>query len=286
MREHPDREAARLAALAEYGIIDSAAEAEFDAIARLAAQLCHTPFAVISLIDEHRLWIKSGVGLGVDELPRAHAPCGGVVTSGEPVYLPDASQDHRFASLAAVTGAPHIRFYTGTQLTVEGGHCLGTLCVFDTVRRTLEPDQLSALEDLAMLARRLIEQRAQTRKAETRQAMLDSLLEVIPEGVVASDINGQLSLFNSRARAWHGSDPMQLPPSNGPRISACLKPTAAPRWRRRRYRCCVPGMATSCATRKYASRLAASHRVPLPAMRGHSSTHAARCSGQWRSCTM
>jgi PAS domain-containing protein len=212
MREHPDREAARLAALAEYGIIDSAAEAEFDAIARLAAQLCHTPFAVISLIDEHRLWIKSGVGLGVDELPRAHAPCGGVVTSGEPVYLPDASQDHRFASLAAVTGAPHIRFYTGTQLTVEGGHCLGTLCVFDTVRRTLEPDQLSALEDLAMLARRLIEQRAQTRKAETRQAMLDSLLEVIPEGVVASDINGQLSLFNSRARAWHGSDPMQLPP--------------------------------------------------------------------------
>ena len=39
-----------------------------------------------------------------------------------------------------------------------------------------------------------------------------SLLENIPDGVVACDADGILNLFNRAARQWHGLDPMALPP--------------------------------------------------------------------------
>ena len=72
----PEHEAARLAALRRYDILDTPAEEVFDDITRLAAALCGTPVSLISLIDEARQWFKSSVGLDVPETPaiRLFAP--------------------------------------------------------------------------------------------------------------------------------------------------------------------------------------------------------------------
>ena len=50
----PENEVDRLAALHQYGILDTAPEKAFDDIALLASQICGTPIALISLVDKDR----------------------------------------------------------------------------------------------------------------------------------------------------------------------------------------------------------------------------------------
>lgn len=205
-------EAQRLAALASYDILDTDPEAEFDAITRLASQLCGTPIALISLIDETRQWFKSQVGLSVRQTPRSQSFCAHAIRQQDPLIVPDARRDTRFEDNPLVVGEPHIRFYAGIPLEVEDGHRLGSLCVIDRQPRDIDADHLRSLEDLARIAVRLIEQRRKKREAQARHAMLDSLFEALPEGIVACDARSELNVFNSRARSWHGTDPVQVPP--------------------------------------------------------------------------
>jgi len=58
----PSNEIARLDALNQYQILDTAPEKAFDDFTFLAAQICGTPIALISFIDKNRQWFKSNLG--------------------------------------------------------------------------------------------------------------------------------------------------------------------------------------------------------------------------------
>ena len=58
----PVNEADRLAALALYKVLDTPPEFAHDALTELAAQICNCPVALISMLDERRLWFKSPAG--------------------------------------------------------------------------------------------------------------------------------------------------------------------------------------------------------------------------------
>ena len=60
----PFDEPYRLRRLKMFGILDTPAEAHFDAITRVAANLLQAPIALLNFIDETREWCKSRVGHG------------------------------------------------------------------------------------------------------------------------------------------------------------------------------------------------------------------------------
>lgn len=151
----PD-EPARLAALHNLAILDTLPEQGFDDITLLAAHICETPIALVSLVDTARQWFKSRVGLDATETPRDVAFCAHAILQPEEIFVvPDASRDARFAHNPLVTGDLSIRFYAGTPLVMPDGHALGTLCVIDRRPRDISIAQKAAL---AALGRQVVAQ--------------------------------------------------------------------------------------------------------------------------------
>jgi anti-sigma regulatory factor (Ser/Thr protein kinase) len=152
-------EAARLAALRKYRILDTEPERAFDDLTLLASQICGTPMALITLVDADRQWFKSHVGITTTETSRAVSFCSHAIEQTELFVIPDTRADHRFRDNPLVTGAPHIRFYAGAPLVTPEGQALGTLCVVDSVTRTLNAGQIEALEALRRQAEAQLELR-------------------------------------------------------------------------------------------------------------------------------
>lgn len=144
----PIGEAARLAALERYRILDTEPERQFDDLTLLASQVCGTPIALITLIDRDRQWFKSRVGIAVPETPRSVAVCDHAIRQANIFIVEDARKDARFAANPFVTGPAGLRFYAGAPLVTDDGHALGTICVMDRVPRRLTREQLDALDAL------------------------------------------------------------------------------------------------------------------------------------------
>ena len=145
-------EASRIAALNRYAILDTEPEQSFDDLVTLAAHICRTPMAMLSLVDEHRQWFKSKVGVQVRETPREISICTHAIQQDDLFIVSDTRQDPRFRDNPLVVGEPRVRFYAGAPLINEDGFALGTLCVVDREPRELDEDQKNALLSLRRLA--------------------------------------------------------------------------------------------------------------------------------------
>lgn len=169
----PPDEARRLAELKNFEILDTVAEATYDAITFLASQICDVPIALISIVDEERQWFKSRVGLKATETHRDLAFCAHAINDPSAIMVVrDASKDDRFSSNPLVTDDPSIRFYAGAPLVTQSGNALGTLCVIDREPRTLTADQEKALEALSVQVMALLELRRTVRNLEQKQLEL------------------------------------------------------------------------------------------------------------------
>jgi PAS domain S-box-containing protein len=188
----PKNERARLAALQRYDILDSGSETEYDDLTTIAAQICRTPIALITLIDSERQWFKSCVGLALSETPRDQAFCAYAIHESATLVVPDAIRDERFADNALVLGEPRIRFYAGAPLQTADGISLGTLCVIDREPGALSPEQQNALEALARQVVRLIESRYRNR-------IFAALVEKNTAAMSVKDGAGRLVFVNA---AW------------------------------------------------------------------------------------
>lgn len=174
------REIERLAALRSYQILDSKPERTYDDIVQIAACICDTPIALISLVDESRQWFKARVGLDALETPRDQAFCAHTILGPIPLVVADARNDPRFDDNPLVTGDPQIRFYAGVPLFSADGLAIGTLCAIDNKERRLTQGQVEAL---VALGRQVIANFEARKTAAQLAAALDkikSIVELLP----------------------------------------------------------------------------------------------------------
>ncbi len=209
----PVDEQQRLQDLQSYDILDTAAEAAYDALVKLAAYICGTPVALVSLVDRQRQWFKSAFGFDCRETPRDVAFCAHAICQPSDVMIvEDAPRDARFADNPLVTGDPHIRFYAGAPLVSRQGHALGTLCVIDTVPRHLSAEQCEALRTLSQAVITQLELRRSNHELSERNRHLEQMALLDP-------LTG---LFNRRALDLRLREEMQRHRRHGQACSLLL----------------------------------------------------------------
>jgi hypothetical protein len=142
------RNPARLAVLRRLQLLDTPEEEAFDRLTRFAARKLKVPIALVNLIDEHRQFFKSAIGLHIRELPIGTGICSYALTTREPLLLEDARRDSRFSSNPIVTEHDLVA-YIGVPLITSTGHALGTFCVVDGEPRCWRQPDLETVRNLA-----------------------------------------------------------------------------------------------------------------------------------------
>jgi PAS domain S-box-containing protein len=175
----PPNEAERLADLYEYGLLDTPSETVFDEIAELAASICGTQYAAVTLVDSGRQWFKAVHGLPFRETAREHSVCGHAILERELFEVHDLAADERFAGNPILSGQPRLRFYGGTQLESRRGNAIGMLCVLDSQPHQLTDAQRQSLKQLADVLMAMIEAGRQNRLRSWLGALMDRISDNI-----------------------------------------------------------------------------------------------------------
>ena len=158
-------EAARLQVLKRYNILDTPEDGSMNRLAGLAAKVFNMPIALISLVDEDRIWFKSRHGLDAAQIDRGGGLCDSAILSEEVYIVEDARRDPRTLANPLVAGEFGLQFYAAAPLQTHDGYKLGTFCLIDQKQRYLTEAQKLILQDMAAIAMDEIELRLAARLA-------------------------------------------------------------------------------------------------------------------------
>ena len=168
----PSSEAARMAAVRRYDVLDTPPDGAFDRITAIAARRFNVPISIVSIVDHDRIWFKSHYGLPINEIARDDGLCATTILSATPRVLTDAKTDACALANPLVAGEFGLRFYVGAPLRTHDGHHLGTLCEIDTTPRPVTQAEIDELSDLAALVMDHLELRISARQAVAREKLL------------------------------------------------------------------------------------------------------------------
>ncbi len=200
----PD-EAARLAALASLGFDPNRPERLRDAAHDRVVRLVRAMFgegveAALNLLDSRTqytlaassppAWLAPGDACAL--LPRQDSLCTEALLQDGVMWVEDAAADPRFRDSPVVAGAPHLRFYAGAPVRLDGG-ALGALCALGPTPRAYDGELAAQLLELAALVGETFElrrSRDELRRAELERRAAENArdqLFILPVAIVVLD---------------------------------------------------------------------------------------------------
>ncbi|MFD0986904.1 sensor domain-containing phosphodiesterase [Methyloligella solikamskensis] len=201
----PESEEARLQALAEYHLMDTPPEEEFDRLVALAARIFRVPIVLISLLEQDRQFFKARLGLDVCETDRTVSFCAHAIMQDDILFVADAKKDERFAANPLVTGQPYIRFYAGKPLRAPNGEKIGTFCIIDTApRECFTKEDRKNLTALAKLAMDKMEMRRLEAAEEVNATRFANIAATSPDAIICNDEDGRVTFWNDAAERLFG----------------------------------------------------------------------------------
>ena len=189
---------ARLTALRETKLLDSAKEEDFDRFTRIASTLLGVPVALISLVDERRQFFKSEVGLpeavaSARETPLTHSFCQHTVTT----RLPFAVEDAKSHPLVRDNGAVEdlgVAAYLGVPLLTHDEHAIGSFCAISHTPRAWSAADVTVMKSVASMVMDQVQLQAEVVRNEEREALHRQVVMRSPASLFVADIAGLIKL--------------------------------------------------------------------------------------------
>ncbi len=121
----------------------------FDRFAARAVRLVRDiPTSIITLISEERQHNIGRCGTDASGVERQYSFCNTAVTQHRILIVEDAREHPEFRDNPQVKGPPNIRFYAGIPLLYQNSLPVGTLCVYDSEPRQLDPKERALLMEV------------------------------------------------------------------------------------------------------------------------------------------
>ena len=179
---------------------------QFDDVARLAAQICAAPVALVSVIEAGQQVPKAGIGIHATTAPISEVICQHTIAERDLLVIPDLSADARTTAHPLVTADPAYRFYAGVFLASADGKPLGTLCVMDREPRPrgLTDDQAGAL---TALGRQVVTLLDLQRERSRFEAVFNSAVDY---AIIVMNRDGKITDWNEGAHRILGWTPEEI----------------------------------------------------------------------------
>ena len=168
----PFNEKLRRAALAEYAIVRSGPDRDYDELTSLAAQICQVPAAHVGIIGKRKIWFKSEYGTFLSEIPRESSFCEQAIRSDRDILVYNSDYNPEIFKNVRKLYGQDFKFFAGIPLVNPYGHAIAVFSIFDTRPRELSEDQERALKALANQTMNLFEFRKQNNKLQHVQRKL------------------------------------------------------------------------------------------------------------------
>ncbi|MGE3712665.1 MAG: PAS domain S-box protein, partial [Hyphomicrobiaceae bacterium] len=195
-------------------ILGTEPEAQFDRIARMAAELTGRPIGLVSIVGRDTQYFKARYGLDRSQTDRSVSFCTHTIKSPEVMVVPDARLDERFKNNPLVIGPPHIVYYAGAPVTIGSGERVGTVCIIDHEPRTPEPRELDLLRDLAAITSDALAQRQAMLQLKARESDLSAnlrgirrIFDRVHALIALLDLDGRVLQTNRPPQEAIGIDP-------------------------------------------------------------------------------
>ena len=145
----PLNESERIESLSNLDIDYSALEHDFRHLMKLVSRITDMDVTLLNLVDNHTQWTIAQHGIQVSSMPREDCICQYTIAGHDCFEVSDLASDPRFENNSYVKGDPSLRYYFGIPLELSSGINIGSLCVMDREKKTIDGEKIELLKIIA-----------------------------------------------------------------------------------------------------------------------------------------